>query len=361
MTRAMASDAVPLLPRDAGRVTARHVATARDETMPRWMATYLLPLLPPGALREAWHARLNDITVEPERCGSIRLGQSMGLRGGGGKDRVRTRDDPDGPRDAAATTEVKKAKARAAHHSCSAATHTATGEASWHRLPDPCSQGVVVDTGTHEDTATQECTLFPLEWEADDGASCSTSRTDILKAVLDEGLQYHPGGGLLQAACPSALERSALITAISKEKLWRFSGGGDDSGVGARSWTYSLMRVVDVDGLRQLARAQPLFARLLQLHDSVQKIAKELEGPDEPATTDARKGPAGRKEDALQNMWIRLCLPKRSGRKPMTLGFHRDLHGESAMRHCARARTHPHAHTHTPVPTTQPRPLHPST
>ena len=82
LTRAMVADSVGLLPSEAAAYAERHVATAGDDTMPRSLAEYLFSLLPPGALRKAWHARVFDITMEPKR-GALQLGRSSGLRGGG--------------------------------------------------------------------------------------------------------------------------------------------------------------------------------------------------------------------------------------------------------------------------------------
>ena len=144
--------------------------------------------------------------------------------------------------------------------------------------------------------------LGSLEWEVGDGTPRSEARSALLKDVLSEGLQYHPEGGFLQLAFPTAEDRSALIEALNGEELWCFSGGGDDSGEGARNWSYTVMKAVDLEALRQLALTKPAFASLLRLHDSVQRVANELDEAGATPTADARKGAKGREGDALQHM-----------------------------------------------------------
>ena len=193
----------------------------------------------------------------------------------------------------------------------------------------------------------QEAPPGTLAWEAN--SDCSVQRTEVLRAALDEGLHYHPGGGLLQLAFRSPQEREELIDALNHAAVWRYSGGGDDSGVGARSWSYTPRNMPDLEELRRLAATSPPLSRLLQLHDCARRVSNELQGPNERPRADARKGPTGREDDALQNFWLRLCLPKpRRGlrcRQPMSLVFHRDLHGGTC----------PPAHHPTPTPQPPPR------
>ena len=151
-----------------------------------------------------------------------------------------------------------------------------------------------------------------LEWEA---ASSSSSARDVcLAQALESGLQYFPDQGVLQLAFPTRESRSRLIGEISAQGLWRFSGGGDESGKGARCWHLSLMKLADVENLRLLADTRPALKPLLTLHDTLQRIANELqdaqmETPGETPALGRPKGTKCRAGNALQSLWIRLCLP----------------------------------------------------
>ena len=173
-------------------------------------------------------------------------------------------------------------------------------------------------------------TAGTLAWEA--STSCSVQRTKLLRTVLEQDLQYHRGSGLLQLAFTTPQERGELIEALNGAGLWRYSGGGNNLGVGARSWSYTPRNQPDLEILRRLARTSPPLARLLQLHDCLRRISNELQGPGEQPVADARKGPAGREDDALQNFFIRLCLPTLRTLKPMSLAYHRDIYGGAHAR-----------------------------
>ena len=160
-----------------------------------------------------------------------------------------------------------------------------------------------------------------------------TASDELLIGVLKDGLCYHATGGFIQLGFPTPQSRGELITALSEHRLWRYAKGGDDDaeGLGAGTWSYSLMSQDAVDALRSLAQDEPAFAALLRLHDALEAAARAMltetaangqaEAPSEP-----RRGDPWRQDNPLQSLVLRLCTPTATP-SVMSLTHHRDLYG----------------------------------
>ena len=160
-----------------------------------------------------------------------------------------------------------------------------------------------------------------------------TASDELLINVLKDGVCYHATGGLIQLGFPTPQSREELITALSEHRLWRYAKGGDDDaeGLGAGTWSYSLMSQDAVDALRSLAPDEPAFAALLRLHDALEAVARAMltetaaneqaEAPSEP-----HRGDPWRQDNPLQSLVLRLCTPTATP-SVMSLTHHRDLYG----------------------------------
>ena len=155
-----------------------------------------------------------------------------------------------------------------------------------------------------------------------------TATDELLISVLKNGVCYNATGGLIQLGFPTPQSREELITALSKHRLWRYAKGGDDDaeGLGAGTWSYSLMSQDAVDALRPLALDEPALTALLRLHDALEAAARAVPTEQAGAPSEPRRGDPSRQGNPLQSLVLRLCTPTDTP-SVMSLTHHRDLYG----------------------------------
>ena len=160
-----------------------------------------------------------------------------------------------------------------------------------------------------------------------------TASDELLISVLKDNLCYNATGGLIQLGFPTPQSREELFTALSKHRLWRYAKGGSDdaAGLGAGTWTCSLMGQDAVDALRKIAPGEPAFAALLRLHDALEAAARavlaETAATEQAAAqSEPRRGDRSRKGNPLQSLVLRLCTPTDTP-SVMSLTHHRDVYG----------------------------------
>ena len=105
----------------------------------------------------------------------------------------------------------------------------------------------------------------------------SSPSDEHLTGVLEAGLRYYPGKGFIQLAFPTAESLQQLFEALGRHDLWCYCNEGDDGGAKAGSWSFSLLDREAVTALRSHAPNEPSFARLLLLHDVIERVANELQ------------------------------------------------------------------------------------
>ena len=156
----------------------------------------------------------------------------------------------------------------------------------------------------------------------------SSPSDEHLADVLEAGLRYFPGKGFIQLAFPTAESLQQLFEALGRRHLWCYCNEGDDGGAKAGSWSFSLLDREAVTALRSHAPNEPSFARLLLLHDVIERVANELQTNATEEHGQRRKGHPSRQGNALQNLWLRLAMAISTRRNAMSLTDHRDGAGK---------------------------------
>ena len=156
----------------------------------------------------------------------------------------------------------------------------------------------------------------------------SSPSDEHLTGVLEAGLRYYPGKGFIQLAFPTAESLQNLFEALGRHDLWCYCNEGDDGGAKAGSWSFSLLDREAVTALRSHAPNEPSFARLLLLHDVIERVANKLQTNVTEDPGQRRKGHPSRQGSALQNLWLRLAMAISTRRNAMSLTDHRDGAGK---------------------------------